>query len=132
MQERMTEQKRWVHEELKNAERPLTVGELHERVQGRLPQTAVSTVYRILERMVATGRARKSTDPEGEFIFSYVGNATLPLIHCTSCHKLFPVAGHVLEKLFDQLAKATGFLFPDVPVQFPGICPDCQTKKAAK
>jgi Fe2+ or Zn2+ uptake regulation protein len=132
MQERMTEQKRVVHEELKRSDRPLTVGELHGRVHETLPLTAVSTVYRILERMVATGRAMRSTGPDGEFFFTYVGNETRPLIQCTVCHKLFPVTGHVFEKIFEQLAKATGFLFPDLPVQFPGICPECQMKKTAK
>ncbi len=132
MQERMTEQKRIVIETLEKADRPLAASELHSLVLKDLPQIAPSTVFRILDRLVATGKATRSTDSEGVFLFYFASHHTKPLIFCTSCHKLFPVTGHAFEKVFEQLAKATGFLFPEAPVQFPGICPACQSKKAAR
>ena len=129
MSERMTDQKRIVYHHLKNQAKPITAIELYSIVIEELPNLAMSTVYRILQSSVNTGRIARTTDNEGEFLFSYQSNEMKPLIICSECHTLFPITGHALEKLFSTLAKTTGFLFPDLPIQIKGICPSCQAKK---
>jgi len=132
MNERMTEQKKIIYDYLKNHGKPITAIDLHEQVIEVLPNLAISTVYRILQSGVNTNKLIRTTDSEGEFLFSFHDKNSQPLIICSECHELYPITGFPIKRIYSFLTKTTGFLLSDLSIQFNGICPECQNKHKAK
>src|SRR3954464_15715255 len=111
---------------LRTYARPLSVQELHELVQARLPATAYSTVYRIVGRLEADGRVRRVDWRERGSRYEW---AELPHPH----HIVCSVGGRSVDiddadLGFDEerVRAATGFLVVHHSIELEGICPDCR------
>jgi Fur family transcriptional regulator, ferric uptake regulator len=106
--------------------RPLSVQELHEQVQERLPATAYSTVYRIVGRLEAAGRVRRVDWRERGSRYEW---AELPHHHhivCSLCGRSVDIDDADLGFSEDGVRAATGFEIVHHSIELEGMCPDCQ------
>ena len=65
---------------------PVSAEEIFERLQGRFPTLALSTVYRNLEKLAEDGLVEKEASPEGVFLYCGREEHGHYLI-CTQCHQ---------------------------------------------
>ena len=123
---RNTRAARLVGDLLRTYARPLSMQELHEDVQERLPSTAYSTVYRILGRLEAEGRVRRVDWRERGSRYEW---AELPHHHhivCSLCGRSVDIDDVDLGFSEERVRAATGFLIDHHSIELEGICPDCQ------
>jgi Fur family ferric uptake transcriptional regulator len=123
---RNTRATRVVGELLRASAQPLSLQELHERVQGHLPATAYSTVYRVVGRLESAGLVRRVDWRERGSRFEW---AELPHHHhivCSLCGRSVDIDDADLGFSEDRVRAATGFLIDHHSIELDGICPDCQ------
>lgn len=117
-------------EVLMKADRPLSLGTLHQNVlRGRSCDRA--TVYRLLLRLEESGIVRRLGLRERASFYVLLRPGThQDYLICTICGVIEPVSiecpVHTLEK---QVAKDSGFSEVYHELEFYGVCPECQTEK---
>ncbi len=120
----MTPQREAVLRELRRRGYHPTADQLYARVRRRLPRISLGTVYRNLERLVASGLARKLRD--GSASTRYDGT-TVPHHHirCEVCGRVDDVAVEVLKRPDRAVLDLTGYRLTGCDVVLRGVCPQC-------
>jgi Fur family transcriptional regulator, ferric uptake regulator len=106
--------------------RPLSLQELHGRVQERLPRTAFSTIYRVVARLEAEGKVERVDWRERGGRYEW---AELPHHHhivCGICGRSVDIDDADLGFSEERIRAATGFLVNYHSIELEGICPGCQ------
>lgn len=123
---RNTRAARLVGDLLRAYAKPLTMQELHEHVQERLPRVAHSTVYRVVCRLEEAGRVRRVDWRERGSRYEW---AALPHHHhivCSLCGRSVDIDDADLGFSEERVRKATGFVVDHHSIELEGICPACQ------
>jgi Fur family transcriptional regulator, ferric uptake regulator len=123
---RNTRASQLVSDVLRTYARPLSLQELHEHVQERLPRVAHSTVYRVVGRLEEAGRVRRVDWRERGSRYEW---AALPHHHhivCSLCGRSVDIDDVDLGFSEERVRKATGFLVDYHSIELEGICPGCQ------
>jgi Fur family ferric uptake transcriptional regulator len=123
---RRTQASELVADLLRTYAKPLSIQELHEQVQAHLPQTAYSTVYRIVGRLEADRRVRRVDWRERGSRYEW---AELPHHHhivCSLCGRSVDIDDADLGFSEERVRGATGFLINHHSIELEGICPECQ------
>jgi len=110
--------------------KPLSLAELHGRVQERLPRTAFSTIYRVVARLEAEGKVERVDWRERGSRYEW---AELPHHHhilCGICGRSVDIDDTDLGFSEERIRTATGFLVNHHSIELEGICPDCQRSPA--
>jgi len=123
---RKTRASQLVTDLLQTYAKPLSLAELHARVAERLPQTAFSTIYRVVTRLEAEGKVTRVDWRERGSRYEW---AELPHHHhivCGICGRSVDVDDDDLGFSEDRIRSATGFLVNHHSIELEGICPHCQ------
>lgn len=107
---------------------PVSAEEIFERLQGRFPTLALSTVYRNLEKLAEDGLVEKEASPEGVFLYCGHEEHGHYLI-CTQCHQRVRLLECPLSEVESKLEKQTGFLIDRHHLTIYGKCPKCRLHK---
>lgn len=121
--ERNTEQKRIIKEELCAADHP-TASELFSVIHEKYPKISRATVFRVLSRFAASGEVRRL-----EFLGSdtrYDGDVTPHAhCHCVRCGRVFDVFDSRYSPVLKE--KSVGdFSVLSTEIEFSGICKSCK------
>ncbi len=111
--------------------RPLSLQDLHGRVQERLPRTAFSTIYRVVARLEADGKVERVDWRERGSRYEW---AELPHHHhivCGICGRSVDIDDTDLGFSEERIRGATGFLVNHHSIELEGICPECQREPPA-
>lgn len=121
---RMTVQRRVILEELQATRNHPTADELFQRVRGRLPNISLGTVYRNLDFLVKSHRARKIDGAGGQCRFD--GDLDRHYhIRCMECGRVDDLTS-VNAALFDEAeVTAPGYEVMGFRLEFEGLCPGC-------
>ena len=106
--------------------RPLTMQAIHDDVVRKLPQTAYSTVYRVLGRLEAAGKVTRVDWRERGSRYEW---AELPHHHhivCGICGRSIDIDDEDLGFDEDRIRERTGFLINHHSIELEGICPTCR------
>jgi Fur family transcriptional regulator, ferric uptake regulator len=111
---------------------PLTLQQLHGLVRERLPDTAYSTVYRIVKRLQDERKVVRVDWRERGSRYEW---ADLPHHHhlvCTICRKSIDIDDRDLGFSEERIRARTGFLVDHHSIELEGICPACQQLAATR
>lgn len=127
MNNRMTIQKRIIMEELGKTKEHPAAETLYGRVKERLPEISIGTVYRNLEILIRSGKARKLIDSKR--INRFDGNPERHFhIECTNCGRIDDFPLKTAELLKKDIYTDTDYEITAYDVFFYGICPGCKQR----
>jgi len=107
--------------------------ELHDAC-GTDSQIDLSTVYRTMHTLTASGFVTKSMHPDGKAYFqlaSQQGTEHHHRIVCSRCKASADIAVCPLHDLEDQILSETGFTMTSHSIELTGLCPSCQAETEA-
>jgi Fur family peroxide stress response transcriptional regulator len=124
----LTVQRRAVLEVLAGRLDHPTADQIFDEVTHHLPDLSRTTVYRVLDTLVAMGVIHKAQhlgsaaryDPNTERHHH---------LTCISCHKVVDMEDSALDRIKVPKASSQEFEITDYSVHFKGYCPDCASKK---
>jgi len=102
-----------------------TADQLYEEVRAGLPEVSRTTVYRVLEKLVATGVARTVCSPGPTARYEALTARHHHLV-CRRCNRLTDIAAAGLNDLPLPSTRGLGFKIDDYSIQFIGICSECK------
>jgi Fur family peroxide stress response transcriptional regulator len=124
----LTVQRRAVLEVLAGRLDHPTADQIFDEVTHHLPDLSRTTVYRVLDTLVAMGVIHKAQhlgsaaryDPNTERHHH---------LTCVSCHKVVDMEDGALDQIKVPKASSKDFEITDYSVHFKGYCSDCALKK---
>ena len=102
-----------------------TADQLYNEIQAILPEISRTTVYRVLEKLVATGVARTVCHPGPASRYEALTARHHHLV-CRRCSRLTDIAVPALNALPLPSTRGFGFKIDDYSIQFMGICSECK------
>lgn len=105
-----------------DADRPLSVLELRERLRGDGPAVAASLAFRAVRKLVDRGEIHKIWVARGYVLGG--GDAGISLF-CRRCGKATWLARGEIAVALDRIAGARGFAISRHIVEVSGICHEC-------
>ena len=126
---KQTAQRQGILRVLQSSDRPLTVEEIWERMEGR--RSGLPTIYRNLERFVQEGWAESilGADQVMRFVRCESSHHHHHL-QCDACGRMVEVDGCGLDEALIRMAARSGFHITRHQLVLYGLCPGCAIKKA--
>jgi Fur family peroxide stress response transcriptional regulator len=124
---RVTRQRRAILEVLARRHGHPTADQVYEKVTTALPDLSRTTVYRVLDTLVAAGVARNVCHP-GAAVRYEATNARHDHLVCLRCNRLVDLVSPVLDEIRLPSTRKLGFKVEDYTVQIRGICSGCRRK----
>jgi len=122
---RNTPARRLVTEILETTATPLSLRELHERVQEQLPTTAYSTIFRLAERLEKAGQITRVDWRERGSRFEWADRPHHHHVVCSDCGHTVDIADADLGFNERRIEKRTGFRIRHHSIELEGTCSDC-------
>jgi len=122
--QRHTPQREAVYEVIREAAGPLTIPEIHDRAQERVPGLGIATVYRTVNLLQETDRIHEVILPTGETRYERAGIGHHHHFHCRVCDEVFDLDDCPVE-IPDRANFSGGFRVESHEVTLYGVCPDC-------
>ncbi len=122
---RMTRPRRIILAVLHASEDHPTADVVYESVRRQIPRISLATIYRNLDRLVASGEARRIKLGDGPARFD--GHVE-PHHHvrCVQCGRIADAPASVCRVRAGKLQESTGYDLLDCRVEISGLCPDCK------
>jgi Fur family ferric uptake transcriptional regulator len=136
---RATQNRIAIVELLESSEVPMTLAEIHDRVQG--DGCDFATVFRFITLLEEKALVERVAWIDGTTRHEIRDRDGAHHHHhyliCRTCHKVEPIEDCVVEKFEDRIAKERGYAAVSHSLQLSGVCPKCQQpgapeKKARK
>lgn len=126
---KQTPQRQGILRVLRGSDRPLTVEEIWERMDGR--RSGLPTIYRNLERFVQEGWAESILGADQVMRFVRCESAHHHHhLQCEACGRMVEVDGCGLDEALVRMSSRSGFRITRHQLVLYGLCPDCAGKKA--
>lgn len=126
---KQTPQRQGILRVLQGSDRPLTVEEIWERMDGR--RSGLPTIYRNLERFVQEGWAESILGADQVMRFVRCESAHHHHhLQCEACGRMVEVDGCGLDEALARMSSRSGFRITRHQLVLYGLCPDCAAKKA--
>jgi len=126
---KQTPQRQGILRVLQSSDRPLTVEEIWERMEGR--RSGLPTIYRNLERFVQEGWAESILGVDQVMRFVRCESAHHHHhLQCDTCGRMVEVDGCGLDEALERMATRSGFHITRHQLVLYGLCPGCSSKKA--
>jgi Fe2+ or Zn2+ uptake regulation protein len=122
---RLTPQRLTILEILSESNGHLTPADIFERASQTLPGLTEPTVYRTLSFLVANDLVMVAHIGHGQLVYEYADHEHHHLI-CRACGGMMDINHTVLQELYEDIQKKTGFSVDSLHLTFFGLCPDCQ------
>lgn len=120
-----TKQREAILRIIRNSDAPLSAEAVYEELKKSFPKTAVSTVYRNLEKFEKNGLLRREVLNDGVLRFSQIEQHEHYLV-CTSCKKRIALHDCPLSEIEEKLSRETGFEIDGHSLSIYGKCPKCR------
>ena len=101
---------------------------LRESRRRRLGVTR-ATIFRSLDVLADLGVVERLDLPTGEHAFVACEPAHHHHVVCSSCGRSTGVADHGLERVAQEIGRATGYRVDAHRLELFGLCPDCQARE---
>jgi Fur family transcriptional regulator, ferric uptake regulator len=123
---RNTRQKQRLLGILKEADRPMSINEIHSLIAQELPKIAKSTIYRNIDSLLSQDLIEKYHLNDNETFYRIKANQHdhKHFVICDDCKKIFDLPTcpiHALENAMEE----EGFIIKDHQIQISGLCKDC-------
>ncbi|MCC6580130.1 MAG: transcriptional repressor [Phycisphaeraceae bacterium] len=122
--QRRTSQRKALQEVIHDAHGPLTVEELHQRAQGRMPSLGIATVYRTVKLLLDAGEIRSVTLTDGQVRYEAANLGHHHHFRCRKCKAVFDLPGCSMP-IPDGTVLPGGFVVEGHEVTMLGLCPTC-------
>jgi Fur family peroxide stress response transcriptional regulator len=126
----LTVQRRAVLEALAAREDHPTADDLWEELHPRLPELSRTTVYRVLDTLVALGVASRAAHPHGVARFDARTERHHHLV-CDECGAIRDLEDARIGEVRRPRSGTDGFEIHDYSVQFVGVCSACRSRARA-
>ena len=123
---RSTRVRRAVTEIFETTRTPLSLRDLHERVQRQLPATAYSTIFRLAQRLEREGRINRVDWRERGSRFEWADRVHHHHIVCTDCGHTVDLADIDVGFSERRIESRTGFRVRHHSIELEGTCADCR------
>lgn len=124
--QRNTKQKQMLLTMLKEADRPLSINEIYNRLVVQLPKIAKSTIYRNVDSLLNQDLIEKYHLNDSEVFYRIKASRSehKHFVICDNCKTVFDLPScpiHDLENAMEE----EGFIIKDHQIQISGICKAC-------
>jgi Fur family ferric uptake transcriptional regulator len=129
---RLSAARRLVLEALFAADGPVTAELIADGIEGRIPPSDLTSVYRNLEAFEALGLVRHVHLGHGPGLYALAGNADREYLVCESCDRVRSVSADELDGVRAAIRAAFGYeaRFSHFPIV--GKCPDCVSERGTE
>ena len=125
---RATRQRSAIQEALRNAAAFRSAQQLHDDLRSRGQRVGLTTVYRELQNLSATGEIDALVGPDGETIYRLCESQEHHHhIVCRSCGLAVEVASEEIEKWAEKTSISHGFRDVAHVLELYGLCANCGT-----
>ncbi|MFU8773455.1 MAG: Fur family transcriptional regulator [Anaerolineales bacterium] len=122
---RLTPQRLSILQILHASEDHLTPTEIYHQARKITPGMTEATVYRTLSFLSEQGLALEAHVGSGQLVYEIAERDHHHLI-CRKCGKSPEIEHAMLQALYQELQKKTGFLIDSTHMTFFGLCSKCQ------
>lgn len=124
--QRNTKQKKLILSILKDADRPMSINEIHAQLVQQLPKIAKSTIYRNIDYLLGQNLIDKYHLNDNEIFYRIKAdqNEHKHFVICDNCKKVFDLPScpiHALENAMEE----EGFIITEHQIQINGLCKSC-------
>lgn len=128
MSGRITRQRAAVLNGLMHCHEFVSAQDLHALLTAHGTQIGLTTVYRALRDLEATGGVDVVRDEVGERLYRpRTGDEHRHYLICRSCGRSRPVDSEVIEEWAERITAETGFAAVEHTVELTGVCTGCQS-----
>ena len=124
---RSTRQRTAVADLLDDLQEFRSAQEIHEQLRQRGERIGLTTVYRSLQILAATGKVDMVRTPDGETSYRRCSRGHHHHIVCRTCGRTVEFDLPSLERSADKVARDNGFSDVSHTLEIFGTCPDCAT-----
>ena len=122
---RVTPQRKAILQAVIDGKGHSSIEEVYRRVQDRIPDINLATVYRTLNFLCEL-RLLVAADLGGKnWVFELAGEKPHHHLVCRSCGKVVRIEQEEVQALIDRLYKEQGFLIDMDHMALFGLCKDC-------
>jgi Fur family ferric uptake transcriptional regulator len=113
---------------LKSQPRFMTAADVHRALHALRERVSLSTVYRTLEHLLASGAVTVRVDESGEASYLHCDEPSHHHHHaiCRACGSVQDVDCSAMDRVAESLRAQHGFLLDSHKMEFSGLCRDCQ------
>ena len=122
---RITLQRQFILEALRESQGHTTAEEIVERVQAKAAAVNRATVYRTLD-FLSEQRLVVAANIGGQTVYELAGEAPHHHLVCLSCGSQEPLDHGVVEPFFTQIERDNGFAVQTNHLALFGICRQCR------
>jgi Fur family ferric uptake transcriptional regulator len=102
-----------------------TVREIHAALRGRDQRVGLTTVYRIMQELVALNEVDVVRSPSGDGLYRLCGSEHHHHLFCRACGRTVEVSGPDMEAWTERIAEEHGFTDVGHRLEIIGTCPTC-------
>jgi Ferric uptake regulator family. len=123
---RNTKQKQLILSILKEADCPLSINDIYNKIVLELPHIAKSTIYRNIDLLLDQNMIEKYHLNDNEVFYKYKTdkNHHTHFMICDNCKKIYYIPVCPIKDL-EAAMEAEGFIIKDHQIQITGICKNC-------
>lgn len=105
---------------------PLTLTEVYAATYKEFPETAYSTVYRIVQTMIDNKKLNSLDFKERGGRFEWAQRVHHHHLICNSCGEIKDLDDDILNFKLGKVSEKTGFKIDKHSIELTGICKNCQ------
>lgn len=110
----------------KKAQHPLSVEEIYNVLLKKKKKLALSTVYRIIDKLLEFGIIHESLKDGERALYELIENEHKHYLICTKCKKMVSLDMCPFGDFEQHLIKETGFKITGHRFEIFGVCPNCK------
>ena len=126
---RITPQRRLILDTLAQAGSHLDAGEIYERVRLRDPRLSLSTIYRTLAALKASGAVRELHLDQEHHHYELDNQDRHSHLVCMECGRVIEVDGEPFAQVAQVVGQAHGFDVTATQVELTGRCAECRQRQ---
>ncbi len=108
---------------------PVTAEEIYNLVKEEIPTVSLSTIYRIIEKLISLEIVNKATTlDDNRARYELVRETHKHYMICTKCRKMIPIDCCPIEEFENKVAVETGFNITGHKFELYGECKACAEK----
>ena len=128
---RKTQARKTIEKIFKSTKKPVKLSSLFAEIKNTLPNTAYSTVYRIVEKLEQENKITKVDWRDRGSFFEWSGRSHHHHIVCQNCDFVADINDASISYDDQEVAEKTGFTSLSHSIEIYGLCKPCQEQKTS-